>query len=155
MRVPTALRDLDDKLLGDRGRKGRRHRRAVPGQEPGPGDDAPTRVQRAPDARRVPQQTGRGAREALRTVLRVSALVLLLLAAAIGLGALFLIAPTNDSNSLVSGTLDLADRLAGPFRDVFTNDDAETERVVNYAFAAGVHLVGAAVLSKVGGRLTR
>ena len=82
-------------------------------------------------------------------MLRVSAVVLAVLAAAIGLGVLFLLVPTNADNGLVSGTLELADQVAGPFRDVFTDDDAETEQVVNYAFAAGVHLAGAAVLKRV------
>lgn len=141
MRVPTALRSLDDRVLG------RRHQRAD--DEPYPEGHEHTRVEQHADDR----TRGDGPRRATRIVLQVSAAVLLGLALVLGLGVLFLLAPTNDSNSLVSGVRDLSDAVAGPFLDVFTADDARTERTVNLLFALGVYLVGAAVLNRLAQRL--
>ena len=129
MRLPSALRRIDDRVLGDRLR-----RRSVD-------DDAPPRRPR----------TGNGARETLGVVAKVSRLVLLLLALAVVLGIVFTLAPTNADNVIVDNVLDLADGAAGPFRDVFTvADDGERELVVNDAFAALVYVLGATLAGRLG-----
>lgn len=128
MRMPQALRRMDDKVLGDRLRR-------RPDDEGG---------ERAP-------RTGKGAREALGIVAKVSRLVLLLLALAVVLGIVFTLAPTNADNVIVRNVLDVADDAAGPFRDVFTvDDDAERELVVNYAFAALVYVLAATLVGRLG-----
>ena len=138
MRLPTALRRMDDRVIGDRFR-----RREVVEVEPGQ-----TRAAARP---RLPN-TGAGAHEALTIVYRVSRAVFLLLAVVVGLGVVFTLAPTNADNVIVGNVLSLASDAAGPFRDVFTvPDNAERELVVNYAFAAVVYLVVSAVVGKLPG----
>lgn len=81
---------------------------------------------------------------------RVSRLVLLLLAAVVALAVVFTLAPTNAENVLVRNVLDLAEQVAGPFRDVFTADDPDRELVLNYGLATLVYLVAATVVGRLG-----
>lgn len=125
MRTPTALRRIDDRLLGDRFR-------------------------RRPATADRPPRTGKGLRETLAVVARVCRLVFLLLALTVALGIVFTLAPTNPDNVVVRNVLEIARDAAGPFRDVFTvADDAERETVVNYAFAAGVYLLASLLVPKL------
>lgn len=141
MRVPTALRRMDDRVIGDRFRK----RETVDVVEVEPGQ---TRVAERPE----PPRTGEGAREALTIAYRISRAVFLLLAVVVVLGIVFTLAPTNADNVIVRNVLSLARDAAGPFRDVFTvDDDAERELVVNYAFAAVVYFVVSIVVGKLPG----
>lgn len=161
MKLPTVLRAMDDRVLGDR--LGRRRPAAgdgtgADGPQPAgttgrtPGRTTDRRTGRGPELPR----SGSGARQALSVVYRVSRLVLLALAAVVALGVVFVLAPTNADNVLVRTVLDLARDAAGPFRDVFTvPDDAERETVVNYAFACLAYLVAAALVSRLPGGKTR
>lgn len=144
MRMPTALRSLDDRVLGDRltGGAGREHDGRVTDPYP---DQTRTRV-----VERPAPPAGDGPREVLRVVCRVSRAVLLGLAAVVALGVLFVLAPTNPDNALVSAVDDLSRWAAGPFRDVFAVDDAQRELVVNLAFAAAVYVAAAALVGRLG-----
>lgn len=166
MRMPTALRDLDDRVLGRR-RGGHPDDEQPDGRHPdGPGtadagarsDQRETRVverpAREPRGSGGPDRpgTGDGLRKSLSVFYRVARLVFLVLAAVVALGVLFVLAPTNPDNSVVQLVTDVADAAAGPFRDVFTvADDAERELVVNYAFAAVVYLVAALLVRTLPG----
>ncbi len=155
MRMPSALKDLDNRVLG------RRRRRDQDGVE----DDAEPReretrvVERQEREPREPRGTGGpgggtgdGAREALSIVYAISRAVFLLLVLAVVLGIIFILAPTNPDNAVVELVTDVSEGAAGPFRDVFTvDDDAEREQVVNYAFAAGVYLLAALLVRKLPG----
>ena len=140
MRLPTALRSLDDRVL--------RRRRSASEDA---GTERETRVVERP-ANGPPGSTGNGAREALSIVYAVSRAVLLLLVLAVVLGIVFILAPTNPDNGVVQLVTDVSDGAAGPFRDVFTvDDDAERELVVNYAFAAAVYVLAAFLVRKLPG----
>ena len=149
MRMPTALRSLDDRVLG-------RRRRAEGSAEDGTVRERETRVVERPangeSPTGGPRGTSDGAREALSVVYRISRLVFLVLAAVVALGILFILAPTNPDNGVVQLVTDVADGAAGPFRDVFTvDDDAERELVVNYTFAAAVYVLAAFLVRKLPG----
>jgi hypothetical protein len=138
MRLPVALRKPDDRVLGDRsGPEGAAEPRAV---ETRPDREAPPRRRRSASA---------GLRRVLSVVYRVTRLVFLLLALVMLVGIGFTLAPTNPDNDVVSGVLDLAERAAGPFKDVFTQDDPERQTVVNYGFAAVIYLLAATLVRKL------
>ena len=139
MRVPAALRRMDDRVLGDRFKK-----------RPTPTETEEVVVEERTSSA-PPPRTGKGAEEALSIVYRISRLVFLALALACLLGILFTLAPTNEDNVIVENVLDLAKGAAGPFRDVFTANDAERERVVNYAFAAFVYFLASVLVGKLPG----
>jgi hypothetical protein len=149
MRMPTALKSLDDKVLGRRGSRD--------SDEPHP-DESRSDEPRA-DEREVVKRserpssgTGDGLREFLGIFYRVAQLVFFALAAVLVVGIVFVIAPTNPDNSIVEFVADLSEGAAGPFRDVFTvSDNAEREVVVNYGFAAVVYLVLGLLVSKLPG----
>ena len=139
MRLPRSLTSLDDRLLGDRFRR-----------RPAADDAGPDPVDRTAQGRERPS-TGEGAAQAFGVVCRVSRLVFLLLAAAVALGAVFVLAPTNADNAVVELVDDVASGAAGPFRDVFRVEDPDREVVVNDAFAAVVYLVAAALVVRLPG----
>ena len=140
MRMPAALRRMDDRLLGDRLKK-----RPTTTET----EEVVVEDRSAEPAR--PPRTGKGAQEALAVVYRISRLVFLALALACLLGILFTVAPTNADNVIVENVFDLAKGAAGPFRDVFTAKDDERERIVNYAFAAFVYLLASVLVGKLPG----
>lgn len=147
MRLPSTLRRMDDRVLGDRLT---RRQRPDAGVHDEPLHESTTALERPGGP--PPPSTGRGAREAVAVVSRVSRVVLLLLAATVVLGIVFVLAPTNADNVIVRNVQDLAGDAAGPFRDVFTvDDDAEREVVVNYAFAAAVYVGAAALVRRLAG----
>ena len=150
MKMPTALKSLDDKVLGRRGE------RAEAAGDPYP--DEPQAEQPGTVRREVVEHrpapgaaTGEGLRELLGVVYRISRLVFLALAAALVVGIVFVLAPTNGDNSVVQLVGDVANGAAGPFRDVFTVSDADREVVLNYGFAAAVYLVAALLVTKLPG----
>ena len=159
MRMPTALKSLDDKVLG---RSGSRDSDEPYPDEPR-ADEARSGEARAGDTRAGEREvverrekrspgTGDGLREFLGIFYRVAQLVFFALAAVLVLGIVFVIAPTNADNSIVEFVADLSDGAAGPFRDVFTvADNAEREQVVNYGFAAAVYFVLGLLVSKLPG----
>ena len=149
MRMPSALKSLDDKVLGRSG--------AHDSDEPYPAE--PRSGEPRAGHREVVERTHHGAgggtgenlREFLGVFYRVSQLVFFALAAVLVLGIVFVLSPTNADNSIVQFVADLSDGAAGPFRDVFTVDDAERELVVNFGFAAAVYLVLGSLVRKLPG----
>ena len=129
MKVPAALRRLDERVLG-------RPRGRTPEDADGP-----------------PPPRGDGPRAVARVVLRVSQLVLVVLALVVVLGMVFTATPTNDDNVIVRNALSLAADATGPFEDVFTPEGGNRALYANYATAAGVYLLLAVALGKVRDRL--
>lgn len=80
---------------------------------------------------------------------RVSRLVFLALAAVLVLAVILILAPANDDNSIVSAVFDIAEKVAGPFKDIFTLEDDEREKIVNYGVAAAVYFVLSSVITKL------
>ena len=152
MRMPTALRSLDDRVLGDRGKSRRRPDSEAPREqhdehEPYPEETTERETTRETGPRRG--STGDGLKQFLSVFTQVARAVFLLLALIVILGIVFILAPTNSDNVIVDNVLDVADSVAGPFRDVFTADDAEREMVINYGLAAGVYFLAAALVRKL------
>ena len=168
MRMPTTLRKLDDRVLGDRLKGGghesepdpqherhpqheqhaeqeRRHHDAHPDVYPEEG----RRQVRTTRAEPAEPTTSDGLRDTLRIVYQVSSLVFVALAVAVLAGILFTLAPTNPDNGVVSGVLDVAASAAGPFSDVFTFDNPDTALAANYGLAAAVYLVLASLVRRL------
>lgn len=80
---------------------------------------------------------------------RVCRYVFLALALILVLAIVLILAPANEDNSIVSGIMDLGEQVAGPFKDIFTVDDAEREKIVNYGLAAVVYFVAASLITKL------
>lgn len=166
--MPSALRSLDDRVLGDRGRKRARSRDDSAeqrhdgdrqdgdrqnGNRQGAQDPNPEERRKVTTTRKAASEdrgsTGDGLKQFLTIFYRVAKAVFLLLSLVVILGIIFILAPTNDDNVIVQNVLDLADAVAGPFRDVFTADDAEREMVINYGLAAGVYFLAATLVTKL------
>ena len=140
MPLPAFLRSLDNRLLGNRLR----------GQPAGGGRTADDEAG-APPARKHD-----GLPTFLSVVYRISRLVFLLLALALVLAIVLILAPANDANSIVRNVFDLAEQVAGPFKDVFTVMDPDRMKVVNYGVAAVVYFLASVLVGKLptGGRRT-
>ena len=172
MRTPAALRKLDDKVIGDRFRsgdsdgdhdgahdggheRGRQDQKADGGRrgagrseatEPYPEETRTRVVERDPG--KAPA-SGNGLSEALAITYRIASLVFLALALTVALGILFTVVSTNPDNVIVSTVLDVAETVAGPFRDIFTAGDAQRQLVTNYGFAAALYLLAAVLVTKL------
>lgn len=159
MRMPTALRNLDDRVIGSRrgsrvhdgdshdthgrrGRDGDGHDDVYP---EGDGEKV-VRTERRPAAR---TGDGDGVSSFLAVLWRVSRLVLLALAALLVLAIAFMLLPTNEDNVVVRNVLSLAETVAGPLKDVFTVEDPERQRIYNYGLAALVYVVLASIVGKL------
>ncbi len=144
MRLPATLSKLDDRILGNRLKGGGTAR---------PEADRDLDRDGVPDDRERPPARKRsasaGARGVLEVVYRISRLVFLLLALVMIIGIGFTLAPTNPENSIVREVLELAEKAAGPMKDVFTQADPERQRIVNYGFAAVVYFVFATLVRKL------
>jgi hypothetical protein len=170
MRTPAALRNLDNKVLGRRGRprddaaaprRGDRedhdgHTDVHPSEGTGSSQDEVTRSHhtgrgRAPQPRAT-RPAGHVVREVLDVVWRVARLVFLALALVVFLGIVLTFAPTNDDNPIVSTVLGWAETAAGPFRDVFTADESRRELLYNYALATAVYLLAASLVTRLPGK---
>jgi len=92
---------------------------------------------------------GDGLQKVLATVWRISRLVFLALGLLLVLAIALTLLPANEDNTIVSNVLSWAESVAGPFKDVFTVDDPERMRIYNYALAAAVYFLLAAVVSKL------
>ena len=150
MRMPTALRSLDDRILGDRGRRREAGAEHATHDEHEPYPDEPRERTTARDAEPAEQRPrGDGFKKFLAVFARVSRAVFLLLALIVVLGIIVILAPTNSDNVLVESISQLSETVAGPFRDVFTAQDADRETVINYGLAAGVYLIAAALVGKL------
>lgn len=153
MRMPGGLKKLDDRVLGSK--NGDRHDEHGHHDEHGdvyPDEDGrdehteTVRAEREPDERKG---NGDGLSSFLAVFWRISRLVLLALAAVVFLAAALILLPANEDNVIVRNVLSLGETVAGPFKDVFTVDDAERMRVYNYALAGIVYVVLASVVSKL------
>ena len=80
---------------------------------------------------------------------KVARLVFLALALVLVLAIILILAPANEDNSIVSFIQDLAEQVAGPFKDVFTLDDDEREKIVNYGLAAAVYFLLGSLVTKL------
>lgn len=87
-------------------------------------------------------------------------LVAVLAAIVLATGALLIALKANQDNSLVSGVLDLANRIDGPFWRIFQfyqdkkgpgrgPHDAVLEHLVNWGLAAVAYLIGGRILDRV------
>ncbi len=92
---------------------------------------------------------GPALRSALRAVVQVSQLVLLALAAVLVLAVVFVVAPVNEANAVVTAVLAGADQVAGPLRDVFALDSRPLRATANYGLAAAVYVLLATVLRRL------
>ena len=145
MRMPTALKSLDDKVLGRRGE----HDDHEPYPEEPRGETEGDTGETEPREQKR-SSTGDGLREFLAVFLRISKLVFYALAAILVLGIVFVLAPTNADNVIVDLVTDVSNAVAGPFRDIFTiSDNADRETVVNFAFAAVVYVVLGKLMNKL------
>ena len=138
MALPAFLRKLDDRMLGDRlrGRRG--------GQDTGEG----TRTGEA-DTGSTPARKHDGLPTFLSIFYRISRLVLLLLATVLVIAIVLILAPANDQNSIVKGVFEIAEQVAGPFKDVFTVMDPDRMKITNYAVASGVYFLASVIVSKL------
>jgi hypothetical protein len=133
MRVPASLRRLDDRVLG----RSRSQEAAV------------TERDHDEHVEEKPSRPHDGLPTFLSIFYRVSRLVFLALATVLVLAVVLILAPANDDNSIVSAVFDIAEQVAGPFRDIFTLDDDEREKIVNYGVAAVVYFVLGSLVTKL------
>jgi hypothetical protein len=145
MRMPSGLRRLDDRVLGRNGKQAEGKEPDDPGTadragEPGSGSST-QHVERTTTRTTSPPRSGDGASKALALVWRISRLVLLALGLVVLTAAALILLPSNEDNVIVRNVLSLAETVAGPFRDVFTVEDPDRMRVVNYGLAAVVYVV--------------
>jgi hypothetical protein len=137
MALAAFLRNLDDRMLGDR----LRGRRADgDGGHEGGGEGTTSGT--------TPRK-----RDGLPTFLsifyRISRLVFLLLATVLVIAIVLILAPANDQNSIVTNVFEIAEQVAGPFKDVFTVMDPDRMKITNYAVASGVYFLASILVSKL------
>ena len=82
---------------------------------------------------------------AARVVMLITSVIVGIIVAAILLRVL----GANASNSLVEGVTDLARTLVGPFKDLFTIENAKVEIAVNWGLAALLYLIVGSLIAKV------
>lgn len=80
---------------------------------------------------------------------KVARLVFFALGLVLVLAIILILAPANEDNSIVSFIQDLAEQVAGPFKDVFTVEDDEREKIVNYGLAAAVYFLLGSLITKL------
>ena len=81
---------------------------------------------------------------AARVVMLITSVIVAIIVAAILLRVL----GANASNSIVEGVTDLARTLVGPFKDLFTIENAKVEIAVNWGLAALLYLVVGSLIAK-------
>ncbi len=156
--MPSGLRKLDDRVLGDKG-KGRTDSRPVDDDHDSHDshddahDDAPReeRVERTTRRRPSgpPPSSGDGLSAVLAVVWRISRLVFVALAVVLLLAVAFILLPANEDNVIVRNVLSLAETVSGPFKDVFQDDDMDRMRIYNYGLAAVVYFVVGSIVGKL------
>ncbi|GAB3424766.1 hypothetical protein [Flindersiella endophytica] len=93
---------------------------------------------------------GSGAVRKVRDLLATAVLTVAVLAALVlALGAVLAGLKANVNNPIVSGVLDLANRLDGPFADVFTFTSVIKQTLVNWGIAAAVYLIAGRIIERV------
>lgn len=158
MRMPSGLSKLDDRVLGKK--KGTARPADDTRDRDGDRDsrDADSRPERTEKVERTtsseqPDRPKRGNGDGLPTLLatvwRISRLVFLALAAVLVLAIACIYLPTNENNDIVSNVLSLGETIAGPFKDVFTDDDPDRVRTYNYGLAAGVYVLVGTIVAKL------
>lgn len=91
-----------------------------------------------------------GAVRKLRDLVATAVLTVAVLAALVlALGAVLVGLKANVNNPIVSGVLDLANRLDGPFADVFTFTSVIKQTLVNWGIAAAVYLIAGRIVERV------
>jgi hypothetical protein len=91
-----------------------------------------------------------GAVRKLRDLLATAVLTVAVLAALVlALGAVLVGLKANVDNPIVSGVLDLANRLDGPFADIFTFTSVVKQTLVNWGIAAAVYLIAGRIIERV------
>jgi hypothetical protein len=90
-----------------------------------------------------------GARRGAWTLARLVMLVAWAVAAVIAAGILLVVLKANPANDVVNAVTDAARWLAGPFKDMFTFDNARTAVAVNWGLAAVVYLVAASLVARL------
>jgi hypothetical protein len=86
---------------------------------------------------------------ALLTLARIIRLIGFAVAAILVAAILFVVFEANPDNGIVSTVSDWARWLAGPFKDLFTIDNAKTEIAVNYGLAALVYVAIAGLIARL------
>jgi hypothetical protein len=149
MQMPAALRSLDDRVLGAKGRRrGTVRSEAVEpaGTQDGEAASGTGRYAGRAAARRP---RGEGLAAVLAVVWRVCRLVLLALGLLLVAAVACLVLPTNRHNGVVSDVLSWAQHVAGPLKDVFTDKDPDRAHIYNYGLAAVVYFVLSALVGKL------
>ncbi|HYI35584.1 MAG TPA: hypothetical protein VEX39_03195 [Thermoleophilaceae bacterium] len=82
---------------------------------------------------------------AARVVMLITSVIVAIIVAAILLRVL----GANAPNSIVEGVTDLARTLVGPFKDLFTIENAKVEIAVNWGLAALLYLIVGSLIAKV------
>lgn len=90
----------------------------------------------------------KGAYGALGLLARVIDIVVAVVAAIIAVGVLLVVLGANRDNALVDGWLDVARWLVGPFRDVFTLDNAKLQVALNWGLALLVYVLVGRTLAR-------
>ena len=85
--------------------------------------------------------------------------VALAVAAVLILHIALVVLDANGANPIVTAVRRLADKLVGPFAQLFTPQDAKQQVAINYGLAAAVYLAAGGAVSRgirlLGGRLVR
>ena len=136
MALPAFLRNLDNRILGDRFR-GRRA-----GTDGDHADEGATTSGTA-------ARKGDGLPTFLSIFYRVCRLVFLLLAIVLVIAIVLILAPANDQNSIVKNVFEIAEKVAGPFKDVFTVMDPDRMKITNYGLAAAVYFLASVLVNKL------
>lgn len=90
-----------------------------------------------------------GARRGAWGLARLVMLVAWLVVAVIVAGILLVVLEANPTNGVVEAVTDAARWLAGPFKDLFTIENAKTAVAVNWGLAALVYLVVASLIARL------
>ena len=90
-----------------------------------------------------------GARRGAWTLARLVMLVAWVVGGVIAAGILLVVLEANPTNDVVQWVTDAARWLAGPFKDLFSLDNAKTATAVNWGIAAVVYLVVASLIARL------
>jgi len=100
-------------------------------------------------ARAMTVDGGDTARRGAWGLARLVMLVASIVAAIIVAGILLVVLEANPSNTIVEWVTDAARWLAGPFKELFTIDNAKTQVAVNWGIAAVVYYVVASLIARL------
>ncbi len=92
---------------------------------------------------------GEGARRGAWGLARLVMLVAWGVAAVLVAGILLVVLEANPGNAIVEAVTDAARWLAGPFKELFTLDNAKTQTAVNWGIAAVAYLAVASLVARL------